>query len=533
MKSILSGLLSFFAISYYCCAQTADLENALQSITEKKLVRDISVLSSDEFEGRRTGTPGEDLAVSYIARRFKEIGLEPVSAENSYFQEVPLTAVTSNTNASIEVNGSNYELHTPDEFAARSFKIEEMISVKGSELVFAGYGIEAPEYNWNDYHETDVKGKTVFLLRYGEPSRYSSEYPAVSDTEYFRGEEPTVHGNWRYKRELAFSKGAAAVIFIGGIGSQPNHEFYIDGYLSETLGLAEKSGAPGIDGSIQSKRLRELFNLAGYDLDSLYFSAQRAGFRAVPLNMSIDIDLRLKSRLIKTRNVIGLLRGSDEKLKNEYIIYSSHWDGKGRDTSKHDDQILNGALDNAIGVAQIMQIADAMMKLPERPKRSVIFFATAAEEFFFLGARYYVQNPLFPLENTIANVNLDISYPYGKTSDVIIYGDEQTQLRNLFLTVEGSEYKTITHDPFPSQGFNFRMDHIEFFKAGIPAVSPWMGINISGMHAGLGKKIIEDYFRNNYHKPSDELNAQWDLSGAVQYTRMCLRVGLKLAEEGL
>jgi Zn-dependent M28 family amino/carboxypeptidase len=222
--------------------------------------------------------------------------------------------------------------------------------------------------------------------------------------------------------------------------------------------------------------------------------------------------------------------GSDPRLRNEYIIFSAHWDALGRDTSLKGDQILNGAIDNAFGVAQMLEIAEAFKKLPRPPKRTIIFIGTTAEEDGFLGAHFYAQNPLYPLENTLANVNLDMSFAYGLTSDVINFGYGSSELDDILKEVAATQAHTITPDLWPTEGFYFRMDHYEFANVGVPSISPWMGINVIGKPPGFGKKKVDEYFKHNYHQPSDEVSADWDYTGAIQHTQICFLVGLKVAE---
>ncbi len=246
--------------------------------------------------------------------------------------------------------------------------------------------------------------------------------------------------------------------------------------------------------------------------------------------MSISLDISLHPRVLKSRNVVAKLIGSDPRLRNEYIIFSAHWDALGRDTSLKGDQIRNGAIDNAFGVAQMLEIAEAFKKLPRPPKRTIIFIGTTAEEDGFLGARFYAQNPLYPLEHTLANVNLDMSFAYGLTSDIINFSYGNSELDDILKEVAATQAHTITPDLWPAEGFYFRMDHFEFANVGVPSISPWMGINVIGKPPGFGKKKVDEYFKYNYHQPSDEVSADWDYVGAIQHTQICFLVGLKVAE---
>lgn len=536
MNRIISSFVffSFSVLILLDCNQTKTLDPniALQSITEKDLANDINILASDEFEGRKPGTNGEDSTVAYLEKRFREIGLAPGNPNGSYIQYVPLLGVISQSVASISIGGQKFKLRTPEDFVARALMNQDHITVSESEMVFAGYGIEAPEYGWNDYGDIDVRGKTLLILRQGEPSRYTSGDTTTIDSSFFQGAELTYFSTKMYKLDLAFTKGAAAVVFILGIGDQPIYERVIPRYQSENFTIEETGQKVAcIEASIKAKRLRELLAMSGYNLDTLFHRAQQPGFRAIPLlEVSISLDISLRPRVFNSRNVVARLIGSDPRLRNEYIIFSAHWDALGRDTSLKGDQIRNGAIDNAFGVAQMLEIAEAFRKLFRPPKRTIIFIGTTAEEAGFLGALFYVKNPLYPLKYTIANVNLDMSFAYGLTSDIINFSYGNSELDDILKEIAATQAHTITPDLWPAEGFYFRMDHFEFANVGVPSISTWMGINVIGKPQGFGKKKVDEYFKYNYHQPSDEVSSDWDYAGAIQHTQICFLVGLKMAE---
>jgi Zn-dependent M28 family amino/carboxypeptidase len=493
------------------------------------LARDVVVLASDEYEGRKPGTRGEDLTVAYLENRFKDIGIVPGNPDGSFTQSVPLFGTTSTASAIVSFGGRQTVLRTPDDFLARSLLNHDRTTVTASELIFAGYGIEAPEYEWNDYEGIDVKGKTVLVLM-NEPSREAPGDRATFDSAFFKGVELSFHGTNRSKREVAFRKGASAIIFLFGIESPLAYQAIIPGYMNEVLRIDDGQATIPVQAAMPAERARNLLSAAGHNLDSLARRARESGFRAIPLGMTISFDIQLRTRAFKSRNVIGKLDGVDPRLRDEYVVFSAHWDAFGRDTSASGDQIRNGAVDDALGVAQLLAIAEALQKLSSHTRRSVLFLATTAEEAGLLGARYYAEHPPYSLAKTLANINFDNSYAYGPTADVINFGEGRSQLDDVLREVAATLGRTVVPDPYPAEGMYFRMDHFEFARAGVPAISPSMGLQVIGKPTGYGKAKFDEYNTRDYHRSSDEVRPDWDYRGAVQDAQMGYLVGLRIAE---
>jgi hypothetical protein len=507
------------------CGLTAatDLRSALQSITGGELAHDVEILASDEYEGRKPGTRGENLTVDYLERRLTDIGLAPGNPDGSYVQRVPLLAVTTSATASLTIGGRQVSLRTPEDFAARSLLKQDRVVINQSALVFAGYGIEAPEYEWDDFQGVDVAGKTVLVLL-GEPSNHT---PA--GTPYFKGTEGTYYGTLRHKRETAARKGAAAIVFV--IANRRAYEGATPNYRTEALDIDEPSRPlVPVDAAMPLDRLRETIASGGYDLDALVRRAQEPGFRALPLAATISFDLSLRYREFESRNMIAKLEGRDSRLKMEYVVFTAHWDALGRDPTRPGDQIRNGAIDDALGVAQMLQIAEAFQSMPRKPRRSILFLATTAEEAGLLGARYYARKPLYPLASTVANINLDNSFPFGRTSDVINFGAGRSDLDDLVGEAAAVQGRTVVPDPYPTEGLYFRMDHIEFAHVGIPAITPAMGMNVVGKPLGFGRARLEEYLQRDYHQVSDEVGSDWDYGGAVQDAQMDFLIALRAAD---
>lgn len=502
---------------------------AVKSITDQNLARDVTVLASDEYEGRKPGTRGEDLTVAYLEKRFREIGLAPGNPNGSFVQPVPLLGIVATPSATVNIRGRKTALRSPDDFVARSLLNQGHTAVVESDVVFAGFGIEAPEYDWSDYEGVDVKGKTLLVLL-GEPSRQAPADSAASDPSFFKGVEQTYYGTNRSKRDLAFKKGASAIVFLYGIGAPTTYQAIAPNYLTEALTINDGQPTMPVQAAMPAERVRPLVAMAGSDLDTLAQRAQQRGFRATPLDMAMSFDIVMQRRTIQSHNVIGRLEGSDPGLRNEYLIFSAHWDGFGRDPSVSGDQIRNGAIDNAGGVAQMLAIASALRTLPRSPRRTILFLATTAEEAGMLGTHYYTSNPLYPLERTLANVNFDNFYAYGRTADVINYGDGRSDLDDIIRDVLTTQSRRVVPDPFPAEGFYFRMDHLEFANMGVPAVSPSMGVDVIGKPPGFGKQQVDQYYTRDYHLPSDEVRPDWDYGGAVQDAQMSLLVGIRVAE---
>src|SRR6266704_746310 len=410
------------------------LKPAMDSLTPDGLLAHIKVLASDEFEGRAPGTKGEELSVKYIADQFKKIGLKPGNPDGTYTQEVPLAGIKSEPRMSFSVGGKTTDLKYPDDFVASSARLQSEIKIDKADVVFVGYGIVAPEYGWDDYKNVDVRGKTLLML-IGDPPVPDAKDPSKLDDKMFKGKAMTYYGRWTYKYEIAAKKGAAAAIIIHETepaaypwqvvkSSWGKENFELDNPNKTMDAVSARSW-------ITRDVAKKLFADCGQDFDALKKSAITIEFRPVPLNAKANIDIKQQIRSFKSHNVIGKLEGDDPKLRDEYIIYTAHWDHLGRHPELQGDQIFNGAIDNASGVASVIQLAAAFKILNPPPKRSVLFMATTAEEAGLLGAKYYAEHPLYPLEKTLADINIDGINPWGKTHDLEDLTDRNSSLDEL------------------------------------------------------------------------------------------------------
>jgi Zn-dependent M28 family amino/carboxypeptidase len=503
-----------------------DPEQAGAKINDPELRAHIRYLADDLLEGRGPGARGGMLAAKYIAAKFESLGLEPAATDRTFFQQAPMVGTRADAvnKLTIKSGGKSEEFRFGDDFVGTT-ELEQSEIPVNAELVFVGYGIQAPENNWDDYKGLDVRGKVLVMMVNDPPA-------TAAEPNLFGGKALTYYGRWTYKYEEAARRGAAGVILIHTTESAGyGWNVVKSSWSGERFGLMP-------DGSVNALPLkswmteeaaRRLMQLAGQNPDSLRQTAQTREFKPVALNARVDSTLKVVTRRLTSPNVVGILRGDDDKLKNEYIVYSAHWDHFGMRADQSGDNIYNGAVDNATGVAGILAIAKAFASLEEKPKRSILFIATTAEEQGLLGAEYYARHPLVPLARTIANINLDSLNIYGLTSDITPLGAERSTLGKFIEEVAKENQVTISPDAHPEQGLFYRSDHFPFAKAGVPAVNFEPGSSFVGHSADWGKKQFEDYNANRYHQPSDEYSPNWDFSGMVQQTRLAFWVGLKVA----
>jgi Zn-dependent M28 family amino/carboxypeptidase len=530
MQRVLILLISALALS--CTgSRRADLQPALDSITGDDLMRHTRVLASDEYEGRAPGTKGEELTVRYLEQQFARMGLEPGNPDGSWVQPVPLVGIRSQTTASIQAGGRRIPL-VPQDYFAHSRRVVETVQVNDTNMLFVGYGVVAPEFGWDDYKGVDVKGKTILML-INDPPVPDPGDPTKLDESVFGGRAMTYYGRWTYKYETASEKGAAAAVIIHETGAAGYPFAVISDWGLEKFEIRRPDGNMGrvpIEGWITFDKAQELFRMAGQDLGELKKAAIRRDFRPVPLNAKAGFTVRNSIREVDSRNVIARLEGSDPRLNDDYAIYTAHWDHLGRDETLKGDQIFNGALDNASGVACLLELAEAFARLPERPRRSLLFLSVTAEEQGLLGALHYAENPLYPLKKTLAVINMDGANPWGRTSDVVIIGQGKSTLEDLAAEVAREQGRTLKPDPEPEKGFYYRSDHFELAKQGLPALYTDNGVDYIGKPAGYGLNKRDEYTANDYHKVTDEIKADWDLAGAAEDTRFLFLVGYRVAQ---
>lgn len=513
-------------------ADTTSLQTAQQSINASDLLQHIKVLASDEFEGRSPGTVGEDSTVNYLTREFKKLGLQPGNPDGTFVQQVPMFGFTAQPQANFTANGKTINLNFPDDYVAVSRRYMQNVNVNNSELVFVGYGIVAPEYGWDDYKGVDVKGKTIVML-INDPPIPSPSNPNQLDSTMFGGKAMTYYGRWTYKYEIAAEKGAVAAIII--------HETEPAGYPYEVVSGSWSRenfdiSNPGknmdrisVESWITDTKARELFTAAGNNFDQLKKAAAQKGFKPVTLNARANFKLKNQLREIESRNVVAKLEGSDPQLKDEYVVYTAHWDHLGKDDKLQGDKVYNGAMDNASGTAGLIELAKAYTQLPEKPKRSILFLAVTAEEKGLLGSKYYASNPLYPLNKTLANINMDVLNPYHPTEDVIVIGYGNSSLEDILAEEARTQNRRIVPEASPEKGSFYRSDHFEFAKQGVPALYAKSGIIARDQPADFITKKQEQYTADHYHKVSDEVRDDWNLDGAVEDLQLYFRVGYRVA----
>ena len=516
-----------------CALQGAGADEAAASITADDLMRHIRTLASDQFEGRAPGTKGEQLTVGYLAAAFQQMGLKPGNPDGTYVQRVPLAGITAtDVSVSYRAGEKRTDLAFPGEAVVWTKRFVPVINVPDSELVFVGYGVVAPEYGWDDFKGVDVRGKTIVILINDPPVPDPSD-PLKLDDKMFKGPAMTYYGRWTYKYEIAAKQGASAAIIVHETGPAGYPWAVVEGSNSrENFDLQSADwnmSRVAVEGWITLDKAKQLFAAAGKDFDQLKRSALRRDFKPVPLGAKASFGFRNTLRGVSSQNVIAKLEGADPKLRNEYVIYAAHWDHLGRNTALAGDQIFNGARDNASGVATLLELAEAFTKLKTALRRTILFLSVTAEEKGLLGARHYAAHPLYPLRRTLADFNIDSANPWGRTRDVNVIGFGQSTLEDLLRDAARAKGRTLTPDAEPEKGRYYRSDHFEFAKVGVPGLYLQSGVQFIGKPQEFGRQKIDAYTANDYHKVTDEIKADWDLSGAADDARLLFEVGLRVA----
>ncbi len=521
-----------FALSQAAIAQ--DLATVSKSLKAEDILNDIKVLASDAFEGRGPGTPGEEKTVAYLTTRFKALGLAPGNPNGTYVQEVPLVGYTAkSTSGAIQVGATTIDLKTNDDWIAVSRRLaNDSVRVDGSDVVFVGHGVVAPEYGWDDYKDIDVRGKTLIML-IGDPPVPDPAKSDSLDPNVFKGRAMTYYGRWTYKYEIASQKGAAAALIIHETGPAGYpYSVVVGSWGRENVDIpAADNGASrvAVEGWLSGAKAEALLKASGQDLAALKKAAISRSFKPVSLHAKAKFEVNNVVRQIKSHNVVAKVDGSDANLKNEYIVYTAHWDHLGRDPNLKGDQIYNGAADNASGVAATLEVADGFARLNPRPKRSVLFLAVTAEEKGLLGAKYYATHPLYPLAKTLADINMDVINLWGRTKDITSVGLGNTTLDDLLIAHAGRYGRTVIPDAEPEKGLFYRSDHFEFAKLGVPALNVKGGVDYIDKPPGYAQQKRDEYTQKDYHKVSDDVKPDWDLSGALEDVRLAFEIGYDLA----
>lgn len=514
------------------CATGKAPADPSSTITAEGLLGHIKALSADSMEGRGPGTPAEQKVVSYLTGQFTALGLEPGNPDGTWTQPVELVGFTATPTMEFRAGGKAIPLTFRKDYVAASRREAPEVDVVNSDIVFVGYGVEAPEYHWDDFKGMDVKGKTVVILVNDPPVPDPGDTTRL-DSTMFRGKAMTYYGRWTYKYEEASRKGAAAAIIVHQTAPAGYPWSVVsDSWGGENMDVKHADGNVGrvaIESWITYDRAKQLFAAAGKDFDALERSARSRDFQPVALAATATIHLKNAVRTVQTRNVIARLPGSDPKLRDEYVVYTAHWDHLGIGQPVNGDSIFNGAIDNASGSAAVLELAKAFKALPTAPKRTMLFLIVTAEEKGLLGARYYAENPLYPLARTLADFNIDGVNQWGRTSDLVVIGMGATTLEDVLDSVATARGRTLSPDPESEKGFYYRSDHFEFAKQGVPAMFLDNGVHYIGKPAEYGQQKRDEYTNNDYHKPSDEVKPDWDLSGAVDDLNLLFTVGLRVA----
>ncbi|MGE8287570.1 MAG: M28 family metallopeptidase [Stenotrophomonas sp.] len=486
----------------------------------------VKQLASDAFEGRAPGTQGEELTVNYIRDQMQRIGLQPGNGD-SWFQDVPMTETIADpgTVLKIQQGGASRDLAFGTDMVIGTRTGQPEIRIDNSELVFVGYGVDAPEQNWNDYAGQDWKGKTVVMF-VNDPGFHSN------DAKLFDGKRMTYYGRWTYKFEEAARKGAAAALIVHDTaGASYGWDVVKNSWGGAQYDLpAAEDKEPRLQaqGWLSAEAARTLFTQAGLDLDKAYRDANRRGFKPVPLQASLSLDLKSTIAQKKSRNVVGVLPGS--KRADEAVLYMAHWDHLGKHEGEEGDNIYNGAVDNATGVAGILEIADAMAHQAPPPERSVVFLAVTLEESGLLGSQYYVNHPTFPLDKIAGVINIDAMSVNGRARDMTVTGFGSSELEDILKPLATAQNRTLHAESSVQSGFYFRSDHFNFAKAGVPALYADGGEDLVEGGIEAGKRAAEAYGKDRYHSPKDEYDpATWKLDGTVEDLQLLYGVGNQLA----
>jgi Zn-dependent M28 family amino/carboxypeptidase len=499
---------------------------AIKAINDSSLTQYLSVIAADSLQGRKPFTNGETKTINYLKAQFEKLGLQPGNGD-SFFQEVPMVEIKSIPEDKMVLKGktSSLTLNYLTDFVAGTRRVQNEVSISNSPLVFAGYGIVAPEYGWNDYANLDVKGKTVVVL---------INDPGFADSTLFKGKNMTYYGRWTYKFEEAARQGATGIIIVHDTEPAAYPWTVVrSGWSKSKLTLQSEDNGMNrtvVEGWITLDKAKQLFAMDGKSFDELALSARKKGFKAVDLNVTTSLKVKNTIKKSVTYNVLAKIPG--DKRKDEAIIYSAHWDHLGVGEKVQGDSIYNGAVDNATGVASLFEIASAFKKLPKAPGRTILFISYTAEEQGLLGSEYYAKHPTFPLAKTIANINMDMMGIAGKTKDIVVYGFGQSELEDYAAESAKKQGRVIVPDPVPSSGLYYRSDHFNLAKVGVPSLFTGSGVDNIKNGRAWGLKQVADFTKFRYHSPQDNFDAKtWDSSGIIEDVRMLFDMGYRISNE--
>ena len=532
MKKILALTLLTSAVITGCGTKNTEQTNtasdfnaSYNSINKEQLTEHIKVFASDEFEGRAPSSKGEELTLDYLTKQLTAIGFKPGNGD-SFLQAVPMVSIEASPEMTLSIGGKDYQYG--HDMVMGSSRISDFEQLKDSELVFVGYGVNAPEYQWNDYEGLDVKGKTVVIL-VNDPG-FATKDPAL-----FNGNAMTYYGRWTYKYEEASRQGAEGAIIIHETAPASYGWSVVEhswtgpqfGFVREDL----NKGRVAVEGWVNTDVAKELFANAGLNFEQAKAKAAKGSYHVDMGDLTASVAVKNTVKKSTSYNFIATLPGSVKP--DEHILYTAHWDHLGKDTSKDGDQIYNGAVDNASGTAALIEVAEAFSKLPVAPERSITIMAVTAEEQGLLGSKFYAANPVIPAAKTVANINMDALNVNGRSKDVSVYGLGQSQLDEYLTVAAKKQGRIISGDPRPAAGIYYRSDHFAFANIGIPALYAKSGPEPVDAATKALREVLNPILAKCYHNACDEYNEQWDLSGAVEDMQAFFEIGYELSNEGV
>ncbi len=524
----LAGVAAFMLLLCSGCSRGPSAPEAgLRAITADRLLAQTRTLASDEFEGRAPGGTGEQRTIQYLEAQLRQFGLEPGDPDGTYLQKVPLVGITADPTMTLTIaqRGRAERLRFGDDFVAWTKRVTESVTAAG-ELVFVGYGVTAPEFHWDDFKGADLRGKVLLFL---------VNDPPVENEPIFGGKAMTYYGRWTYKFEKAAQLGAAAAFIIHETGPAGYPWEVVRGSWSgeqfDLITPDRNMGRAAVEGWITQAQAERLLRRVGKDLATLKRAAATREFRPVPLGLRAEVAVRNTLRTVDSHNVIARLTGSDPELRNQYVLYTAHWDHLGVAAGDSGDRIFNGAKDNAAGVAAVLEIARAFRQLRVPPRRSLLFLLVTAEEQGLLGSRYYAEHPLYPLARTAAVINLDAPNVLGPTRDLVVIGMGNSTLDDVAQQIASRLGRTLRADPEPEKGFFYRSDHFSFARFGVPTFYADEGIEFIGKPENWGLEMRQKYTAEDYHKPSDEVKDYWDLRGLAEDSQFFFLMGYTVAND--
>ncbi len=520
LSTVISGLVATLAAG---CATSPDAP----VFEAGSFAEHVRTLASDEFEGRRPATAGEEKTIAYLEQQFAKAGLAP-GVGKGFRQAVPFVELTTSPDDALTVQGpgGNAVLRYADDAVYWTKRVVPEVSLADSELVFVGYGIVEPAMDWNDYAGLDMRGKTAVIL-VNDPGFVTGD-PAL-----FNGRAMTYHGRWTYKFEEAARQGAAGAIIVHEeVPAAYPWEVVRNGAARPQLAIEAADGNAwrvGIEGWMTREAAGRVFEAAGLNYDTAKAAAARRGFKPVPLALKASTRVRNAIRQISSNNVVGILEGS--RRPDEYVIYTAHWDHLGKASSGSGDTIFNGAVDNATGTGALIELARAFSAVRPRPERSIAFVAFTGEEYGLLGSEYFASHPVVPLAQVVGGVNIDGMEVDGRTRDVAVVGFGASELEDYLAAAAAAQGRILKPEPTPEKGAYYRSDHFMLARKGVPMLYAKGGIDSHEHGPEWGLEQDADYTAHRYHKPSDEFDPDWDLSGAIEDLELYFDVGLMLASE--